>query len=74
MFPPQLQERQLLREGAQRTCGAWTIKKEQIGSKWKITREKKALTSYQRVLNCKDISEQVKTQLKREHEALSQEN
>jgi len=48
-----------------------TIKKEKIGSQWKVTREKKALTPYQRVLNRKDVSEQVKAKLKREHEGLS---
>lgn len=48
-----------------------TIKKEKIGSKWKITREKKALTPYQRVLERKDVSEQVKVKLKLEHEALN---
>lgn len=48
-----------------------TIKKEKIGSKWKITREKKALTPYQRILNRKDVSAQVKAKLRQEHEELN---
>jgi len=48
-----------------------TVSKEKIGSKWKIRREEKALTPYQRVLEREDIPEQVKAKLRREHEALS---
>ena len=45
--------------------------KERIGSKWKITREKKALTPYERVLRRSDVSEDIKTKLKQEHEKLN---
>ena len=48
-----------------------TISKERIGSKWKITREKVALTPYQRVLLRDDVSEEVKTRLRAEHVKLS---
>lgn len=48
-----------------------TIKKEKIGSKWKITRERKALTPYQRVMERADVSEQVKAELKQQHDVLS---
>jgi transposase InsO family protein len=48
-----------------------TIKKEKIGSQWKITREKKALTPYRRVLERTDVSKQVKAELKRQHDVLS---
>jgi hypothetical protein len=48
-----------------------TVSKEKIGSKWKITREKKALTPYQRVLGRSDVTEQAKTELRLEHERLS---
>jgi len=47
------------------------VSKFRIGSKWKITREKIALTPYQRVLLRDDVSEEVKTKLKLEHEKLS---
>lgn len=47
------------------------IKKERIGAKWKITREKKSKTPYQRVLERSDVSEEVKTKLKQEHERLN---
>lgn len=47
------------------------VSKERIGSKWKITREKKALTPYQRVLQRSDVSEDVKTKLQQEHEKLN---
>jgi len=48
-----------------------TVSKEKIGAKWKIRREKKALTPYQRVLAREDVTAQVKTELKREHESLN---
>lgn len=47
------------------------VKKERIGARWKITREKKALTPYQRVLSLKDVSEEVKRKLRAEHERLN---
>jgi hypothetical protein len=47
------------------------VSKERIGSKWKITREAKAMTPYQRVLLRDDVSDEVKTKLRQEHEKLS---
>lgn len=47
------------------------VSKERIGSKWKIVREKKALTPYQRVLLRDDVTEEVKTKLRQEHKKLS---
>ena len=48
-----------------------TVSKEKIGSKWKITREKKALTPYQRVLGRDDATERAKEALRLEHGKLS---
>lgn len=48
-----------------------TVKKERIGARWKITREKKASTPYQRVLSRQDISEEIKQKLRSEHERLN---
>jgi len=48
-----------------------TTKKEKIGARWKITREKIAKTPYQRVLECADVSDEVKTELKRIHKKLN---
>jgi hypothetical protein len=48
-----------------------TIVKERDGSKWKITREKKSLTPYERVLLRTDVSENVKERLRIEHERLN---
>jgi hypothetical protein len=47
------------------------IAKERIGAKWKIRREPKALTPYQRVLLRDDVSEEIKTKLRQEHKKLS---
>lgn len=47
------------------------VSKERIGSQWKITRETKAMTPYQRVLLRDDVSGKVKTKLRQEHEKLS---
>ena len=47
------------------------VAKERIGARWKITREKKAKTPYQRVLERTDVKEEVKSKLKQEHETLS---
>ncbi len=47
------------------------VKRERIGARWKITREKKALTPYQRALARKDIPEEIKQSLRREHEKLN---
>lgn len=48
-----------------------TVSKERIGAKWKIAREKTALTPYQRVLLRDDVSKEVKEGLVRTHETLS---
>ena len=48
-----------------------TVSKERIGARWKITREKRSLTPYQRVLARTDVADEVKTALKREHEGLN---
>lgn len=48
-----------------------TTSKERIGAKWKITREKKSLTPYQRILLRKDVLDDVKNVLKQEHERLN---
>lgn len=47
------------------------ISKERVGAKWKVTREKKSLTLYARVLLRDDVSEKVKTKLCAEHERLN---
>lgn len=47
------------------------VKKERTGARWKVTREKKALTPYQRVLARKEVPEEVKQRLRREHERLN---
>lgn len=47
------------------------ISKERIGAKWKVTREKIAKTPYQRVLERKDVSEEVKVKLRKEHALLN---
>jgi hypothetical protein len=46
------------------------VKKERIGARWKVTREKVARTPYQRVLFRTDVSEAVKTLLRTEHATL----
>ncbi len=47
------------------------VSKERIGAKWKVTREKKSKTPYQRVLERADISDEVKNKLRAEHAALN---
>lgn len=47
------------------------ISKERIGARWKVTREKVAKTPYERVLERKDISEEVKDKLRKEHDLLN---
>ncbi len=47
------------------------ISKERIGARWKVTREKVSMTPYERVLERKDISEEVKAKLRQEHDLLS---
>lgn len=48
-----------------------TASKERIGAKWKITRERKSLTPFQRVLACTDVDGNVKTDLRRIHVGLN---
>jgi len=47
------------------------ISKERIGARWKVTREKKSKTPYERVLERIDVDESVKTKLRQEHEKLN---
>jgi len=47
------------------------VSKERIGAKWKIAREKKSLTPYQRVMGRADVSDDVKVTLVEEHERLN---
>jgi len=48
-----------------------TTSKERIGARWKISREKKAKTPYERVLDRSDVSEDIKMKLRQEHEKLN---
>lgn len=48
-----------------------TLIKEKIGSKYKRTFEKVAKTPYQRVLEHSNISQEIKDELKKEHESLN---
>lgn len=47
------------------------VSKKRIGARWKISRERKAKTPFQRVLERTDVGEEVKSRLKQEHETLS---
>lgn len=47
------------------------VKKERIGARWKVTREKVAKTPYQRVLERNDVFEDVKEKLRAEHATLN---
>ena len=48
-----------------------TISKERIGARWKVKREKNAKTPYQRILERDDVSDEIKLQLRLEHERLN---
>lgn len=48
-----------------------TVSKERVGSKWKVRREQKPLTPYERVMGRYDIPQEMKAKLKAEHEALN---
>jgi hypothetical protein len=48
-----------------------TLSKERIGSKWKIARERIAMTPYQRVLARHDVTGDVKEKLRKEHDGMS---
>jgi hypothetical protein len=47
------------------------VKKERIGAKWKVTREKVAKTPYQRMLERDDVSEEIKSKLRTEHATMN---
>jgi len=47
------------------------ISKERIGARWKVTREKVSKTPYERVLERKDISDEIKDKLRKEHDLLN---
>jgi hypothetical protein len=47
------------------------IKKERIGARWKITRERTAKTPYQRLLERNDVTDATKQRLKAVHESLN---
>lgn len=47
------------------------VSKERIGARWRVTREKTALTPYQRVLMRDDMSDEVKRKMREEHERLN---
>ena len=47
------------------------VSKERVGARWKVTREKKSKTPYQRVLERADISDDVKNKLRAEHATLN---
>lgn len=47
------------------------VSKERIGAQWKIAREKKSFTPYQRVLARTDVGDDVKQRLRIEHEKLN---
>lgn len=47
------------------------ISKERIGARWKVTREKVSKTPYERALERKDISEETKSKLHKEHNLLN---
>jgi len=53
------------------TASRRTTSKERIGAKWKITREKKSLTPYQRVLARTDVADEMKADLKRIHDEIN---
>ncbi len=48
-----------------------TVAKERVGAKWKVTREKKAQTPYQRVMGRYDVAQEMKAKLQAEHEKLN---
>ena len=43
------------------------VSKERIGSRWKVKREKVAKTPYQRILERKDVSDEIKDMLRKKH-------
>jgi len=47
------------------------VSKERIGARWKVTRETRSKTPYERVLERNDVNEAVKDTLRQEHETLN---
>lgn len=47
------------------------VSKERVGARWKVTREKQAKTPYERVLERKDVTDEVKAKLRQGHEAFN---
>jgi hypothetical protein len=47
------------------------VSKERIGARWKVVREKKSFTPYERVLMGADVADEVKRRLRKEHEQLN---
>lgn len=47
------------------------VSKARIGARWKVPREKRSKTPYERVLERNEVSETVKTKLRQEHETLN---
>ncbi len=47
------------------------VSKERIGAKWKVTREKRSLTPYERVLSRNDVPAYAKAKLRAEHEIMN---
>lgn len=47
------------------------VSKERIGARWKVTREKRSKTPYERVLERSDVDEAIKAKLRQEHETLN---
>lgn len=47
------------------------VSKERVGARWKIAREKVAKTPYQRVMERKDVSEEIKDKLRAKHATLN---
>jgi hypothetical protein len=48
-----------------------TVKKERIGARWKITREQKSRTPYERVMARRDVSDEIKTRIMAKHDELN---
>jgi len=47
------------------------VSKERIGARWRVSREKTAKTPYQRVLERRDVADEIKNKLRAEHVALN---
>ena len=47
------------------------VSKERVGARWKIARERRSLTPYERVLARADVSHEIKARVRKEHETLN---